>query len=224
MASRAYQLEEFVEIVNSWGLTDVMLPFLLIFVIFFAILAKARILGEDKKKLNLVVALVIAALFVIPHVTNSYPSNFDPVEIINEALPNISIVIVAALGALLMIGAFGGQVQTKPAYLTGGVIVIGGVIYTIFVYPSLSPLLLAIAIIFVIVTAFSNPQEDKSNYVQAAISIGAFIVVLYFFGIARGWFGELPQWLDDPIYQGVIITVIIIGTLVGYVSSSEKKS
>ncbi len=223
MVSRAYNLEEFVGIVNSWGLRDVMLPFLLVFVVFFAILAKTRILGEDKKKYNLILALVIALLVVIPHVINKYPPNFDPVDIMNEALPNISIVIVAAVGALLIIGSFGGQVTTRPAYLTGGVIVIGAVIYTIFVYPTLSPLLLAIAIIFVIATAFSGPpKEEKLNYVQAAISIGAFVVVLYFFGIARGWFQELPQWLEDPLYQGVIVSVIIIGVLVGYIASSEK--
>lgn len=223
MVSRAYNLEEFVEIVNSWGLRDVMLPFLLVFVVFFAILAKTRILGEDKKKYNLILALVVALLVIIPHVVNRYPATFDPVDIMNEALPNISIVIVAAIGALLIIGSFGGQVTTRPAYLTGGVIVMGAVIYTIFVYPSLSPLLLAIAIIFVITTAFSGPpKEDKLNYVQAAISIGAFVVVLYFFGIAQGWFQEMPQWLEDPLYQGVIVSVIIVGTLVGYVAGSEK--
>jgi hypothetical protein len=222
MAIRAYNLEEFIEIVNSWGLRDVMLPFLMIFVIFFAILAKARILGEDKKKWNLIVAMVIALLFVIPHVTNSYPSNFDPVDIMNEALPNLSLVIVAAIGAIIIIGAFGGEITQKPAHLTGGVIVMAGAIYTIFVYPSLSPLLLAIAIIFMITTAFSGKKEG-AGMVQATISIGAFIAVLYFFGMARGWFGELPRWLEDPMYQGVIITVTIIGTLVGYAASGEDK-
>lgn len=222
MASRAYNLEEFVRIMESWGLRDVMLPFLLIFVIFFAILAKVRVFGEDKKRYNVIVALVVALLFVIPHVMNRYPSNFDPVDIMNEALPNISIVIVAAIGAMLLIGVLGGQVTTRPAYLTGGVIVIAAVIYTIFVYPTLSPLLLAIALIFVIATAFANPHENKFNYVQGAVSIGAFIVVLYFFGVAQGWFQRMPQWLEDPLYQGVIVTVLIVGTLVAYVASSEK--
>ena len=53
MVSRAYNLEEFIEILDSWGLTDVMLPFLLIFVVIFALMAKTRILGEDKKKYNI---------------------------------------------------------------------------------------------------------------------------------------------------------------------------
>jgi len=222
MASRAYNLEEFVEIVNSWGLTDVMLPFLLIFAIFFAILAKVRIFGEGKKKYNLIIALVVAALFVIPHVTDTYPADFDPVDIINEALPNISIIVIAGLTALIIIGAFGGQVTQKPAYLTGGVVLMAAVIYTIFVYPSLSPILLAIALILVVTTAFSNPQEDKAHFVQGIVPVGAFCVVLYFFGIARGWFGELPEWLTDPMYQGVIVTVLILVTLAFYITSQEK--
>lgn len=221
MASRAYQLTEFVKIVNSWGLRDVMLPFLLLFAVFFALLAKTKVLGEDKKKFNLVIALVIALLTVIPHVTNSYPGNFDPVDIMNQALPGISIVIVAAIGAMLLIGVFGGQVTQKPAHLTGGVIVIAAVIYTIFVFPALSPLLLAVAIIFVIATAFSNPERDGSSYVGGAVSIGAFIVVLYFFGVAQGWFHQMPQWLEDPLYQGVIVAVLIIGTLIAYVTSGK---
>ena len=221
MASRAYNLEEFVQIINSWGLRDVMLPFLLIFVIFFAILAKVRVFGEGKKKYNMIVALVIALLFVIPHVMNRYPADFDPVDIVNESLPNISLVIVAAIGAMLIIGVLGGQVVTRPAYLTGGVIVIAAVIYTIFVYPTLSPLLLGIGLIFVIATAFGNPDKNKFHIVQGAVSIGAFVIVLYFFGIARGWFMQMPQWIEDPIYQGVIITVMIVGTLVAYVTSSE---
>ncbi|MBU1005494.1 MAG: hypothetical protein KJ561_06695 [Nanoarchaeota archaeon] len=222
MASRAYNLEEFIRMANNWGLKDVMLPFLLIFVIFFAILTKVKVFGEKSSRYNLIVAMVIALVVVIPHVMDRYPSNFDPVDIMSEALPNISIVIVAAIAALIIIGAFGGQVTTRPAYLTGGVVLMGAVIYTIFVYPSLSPILLAVAIIFIIVTAFSNPKKDKFNLVQAGVSIGAFCVVLYFFGIARGWFGELPDWITDPMYQGVIITVIIIGTLVGYVTMNDK--
>src|SRR3989338_5891120 len=174
MASRAYNLEEFVRLVESWGLSDVMLPFLLVFVIFFAILTKIKVFGEKSSRYNLVVALVIALVFVIPHALDRYPANFDPVDIMNEALPNISIVIVAAIAALIIIGAFGGQVATRPAYLTGGVILLGAVIYVIFVYQSLSPLLLAIALVFVIATAFSNPSSDKSNYVQGGITIGAF--------------------------------------------------
>ncbi len=81
MASNALQLEEFVRILDSWGLTDVMLPFLLIFVVIFAVLQKSNILGEGKRKYNLVFSLVVGMLVVVPHVTGRYPAGKDVVEI-----------------------------------------------------------------------------------------------------------------------------------------------
>ena len=107
MVARAFRLEEFIRDLDRWGLTDVLLPFLLIFVIVFAILQKTRILGEGKKNLNTIVAIVVGLLVVIPHVTGRFPANADPVEIINAALPQVSIVLVAVVFLLVMIGVFG---------------------------------------------------------------------------------------------------------------------
>ena len=90
-------LQDFIRWLDDVGVRDVMLPFLLIFTIFFAILQKTKVLGEGKKNMNLAVALVIALIVVIPHVTNDYPSeDVDPVAIMNKALPNVSIVLIAA--------------------------------------------------------------------------------------------------------------------------------
>ena len=107
MVARAFRLEDFIRDLDRWGLTDVLLPFLLIFVIVFAILQKTRILGEGKKNLNTIVAIVVGLLVVIPHVTGRFPANADPVEIINAALPQVSIVLVAVVFLLVMIGVFG---------------------------------------------------------------------------------------------------------------------
>ena len=107
MVSEAFKLQGFINALDNWGLTDVMLPFLLIFVIIYAILQKTRILGEDRKNLNTIVALVVGLLVVIPHVTGRFPANADPVIIINEALPQVSIVLVAVVFLLIMIGVFG---------------------------------------------------------------------------------------------------------------------
>jgi hypothetical protein len=107
MVSQAYQLEGFIRMLESWGLTDVMLPFLLIFVIIFAVLEKSKLFGEEKRNINTVIALVFALLVVIPHVTNRYPAGMDVVDIMNQALPAVSIVIVAILMLLVLIGIFG---------------------------------------------------------------------------------------------------------------------
>lgn len=131
MVSNAYNLEEFVRILDSWGLTDVMLPFLLIFVVIFALMAKTRILGEDKKKYNLVVALVIALLVVIPHVLNVYPPNGDIVEIMNQSLPQVSIIAVAVIMLLILIGLFGGEAKWMGSSLSGWIAIVAFIIILI---------------------------------------------------------------------------------------------
>jgi len=124
MVSRAYNLEEFVRILDSWGLTDVMLPFLLIFVIIFALMAKTKILGEDKKKYNLIIALVIGLLVVIPHVLNVYPPEADVVEIMNKALPQVSLIAVAVIMLLILIGLFGGEAKWMGSSLSGWIAIV----------------------------------------------------------------------------------------------------
>lgn len=122
MVAQALRLEGFVRTMEMWGLTDVLLPFLLIFVIVYAILQKAKILGEGKKNLNVVVSVVVALLVVIPHVTGRFPANSDPVLIINDALPQVSIVLVAVIFLMIMIGVFGQDFVmlgvTMPGWIT----------------------------------------------------------------------------------------------------------
>jgi len=107
MTSSYYNLEQFIEAAESWGLTDVMLPFLLIFIILFAVLQKSHILGENKKNLNVFTAIIFGLLVIIPHVTDSYPSGYDVVDIMNNALPTVSIFIVAVIMLLILLGIFG---------------------------------------------------------------------------------------------------------------------
>ena len=133
MAAESLQLESFIRTLDRWGLTDVLLPFLLIFVIIFAILQKTKILGESKKNLNVVVALVVGLLVVIPHVTNRFPPDADPVVIINEALPQVSLVLVAIIFLLILIGVFGQDMVMLGVSMPGWVTVISlGIILWIF--------------------------------------------------------------------------------------------
>lgn len=55
---------ESLSVITNPFLTNVILPFLLVFVVLFAILEKVEILGKEKKNTNIIVALVIALLFV----------------------------------------------------------------------------------------------------------------------------------------------------------------
>ena len=133
MAAESLQLQNFVMTLERWGLTDVLLPFLLIFVIFFSILQKTKILGEGKKNLNVVVALVVGLLVVVPHVTNRFPPDADPVVIINEALPQVSLVLVAIIFLLILIGVFGQDMVMLGVTMPGWIMIISlGIILWIF--------------------------------------------------------------------------------------------
>jgi hypothetical protein len=95
------------------GLTDVFLPFILIFTIVFAVMQRVKPLGDspNTKSFNGVIALVMALAVIIPHIMGYYPADADIVNIINAALPQVSIVLVAVLMVLLIVGLFGGKAE-----------------------------------------------------------------------------------------------------------------
>ena len=90
---------------REFGLFDVVLPFLLVFAVIFAILEKTRILGADgpegtavpKHSLNSTVAFVVAMLVVA---TNKV------VTAINTALPNVVLLVVFVIAFLMLAGMF----------------------------------------------------------------------------------------------------------------------
>jgi hypothetical protein len=136
LARGIYQLQEI-------GVADVILPFILIFTIVFAVLQKTKILGVDeqnnnkpKKNFNAVIALVMALTVIIPHIIGAYPSpESDIVNIINTALPNISVIMVAVIMLLLIIGVFGGGVDVAGSSLASWAVLFA-ILATVFVFGS----------------------------------------------------------------------------------------
>ena len=113
------------------GVLDSILPFLLVFTVMFAVLQKTKIIGEGRRQFNTLIALVVSLMVVIPHVTGTYPPGNDVVEIINTALPQVSLMAVIILSALLLIGVFAPGVMFGGTSLGVGlaVVSIGAVIY-----------------------------------------------------------------------------------------------
>ena len=103
------------------GLFDVILPFILVFTIVFAILQKAKLFGEEdeNKKFHVMISLVMGLAVVFPHVLGYYPPDRDIVNIINQSLPNVSVVLVAIVMALLIIGMLGRRFQLAGGSLSG---------------------------------------------------------------------------------------------------------
>ena len=128
-----YDLETFIIALENWGLTSIILPFLLIFTIVFAVFQKIKILGE-KKSYNIVIALVLSLTTVIPHVTGNYPMNYDPVLIINRFLPQVSLIVIAIVMLLLLVGLWGAESDWVAGNVVTSWIVILSVIAIIWTF------------------------------------------------------------------------------------------
>ncbi|MBW2977660.1 hypothetical protein KY331_02335 [Candidatus Woesearchaeota archaeon] len=116
MANGLFSFGRLFESLEYLGLMDVLLPFLLIFTLVFAVLQKTHILGKGRKNFNVIIALIVGFSVVIPHVMGTYPAGFDVVNIINVMLPQVSLILVAILMLLLLIGIFAGA-STIPSWI-----------------------------------------------------------------------------------------------------------
>ncbi len=172
--------QELMMYLEDLGVLDVLVPFILIFTIVFAVLQKSQILGKKKKNFNVVVALAIALAVVIPHVTGSYPENADVVEIIGNALPQISMIMVAAIAALLLVGVFTPSDATLPKALQG-LALIFSFIATIIIFlhaagyyqmpdwlrwledPETQSLIIVILVFGLIIWFITKEPKDQSN-------------------------------------------------------------
>ncbi len=167
---------------QAWGVMDFLLPFLLVFTIVFAVMQRTKILG-DKKNYNVIIALILGLLFVVPHITGTYPLGYDPVQVMNESLPSIALVAVAAIMLLLLMGIFGANFAETMvpfiaiaailfvAYIFGASLNLWNGPYDIFYWWSTEITeLIIILLVFGLVVAFivkePNPQSKGEGFVK----------------------------------------------------------
>ena len=104
------QLVRALDFLKEFGFFEVILPFLLVFTLVFAILEKTKLFGEEnvkgekypRKNVDSMIAFVIA--FFVIAATNV-------VSIIKEAMPKISLVLVILISFMLLAGSFMGDKQ-----------------------------------------------------------------------------------------------------------------
>ena len=103
-------------------LTTLLLPFLLIFVVVFAILEKASILGKEKHQINAIVALVIGLAVIL------FPG---PREIIVTILPWLAVGVAVLLVFFILYGFFAGDLSDGG--IPGWLKVVLGILVGLFV-------------------------------------------------------------------------------------------
>ncbi|MBT4651033.1 hypothetical protein HOC13_00760 [Candidatus Woesearchaeota archaeon] len=93
---------------DKLGVYDVILPFLLVFTIMFAILEKTKVLGLEKiegtettkKNLNSMVAFVTAFLVI---------ASTKLVALINETIANVALLLILSVSFMILAGVFFGS-------------------------------------------------------------------------------------------------------------------
>ncbi|MDD9953750.1 MAG: hypothetical protein OXR66_05430 [Candidatus Woesearchaeota archaeon] len=113
---------------KDFGVYDILLPFILVFTVTFAIMDKVKVF--DERKINGTIAFVLGLATIFPHVLWGTPDPTDAiltsglvdiVEVMNNALPNISVVVIAILMALLIVGVMGKRITLGDNSLSGWV-------------------------------------------------------------------------------------------------------
>lgn len=214
---------------QEYGISDVLLPFILVFAVFFAILQKSNILGKTregkpKKNFNAVIALIMGLSFVIPHITGNYSSGSDPVSIINKAMPQIALLLVIGVAFFIVAGVLG----VKPKdYITMSFSFLTLILVNIFIinaYPSLSNFILILSA-YVIILALLLGKSRTFNAGSVYVIVGL-LTAMVFHWTVTGWDQGLPSWLawlDDPGFQGLVIILLTFFTILAFIMRKEEK-
>lgn len=89
---------------SSPFVTEAVLPFLLIFTLFFAILEKTKILGEERRQINAIVSLVIALLLL------AFPLARN---VITGLMPVLAVIAVVLLVFIMLYAFASGEKELK---------------------------------------------------------------------------------------------------------------
>ena len=123
-----------IEFFGKLGIYDVILPFLLVYAVMYAVLEKTKVLGADKKSINAVVSFT-TAFFIV--------ASTKLVAVISQGIANVMLVIMMIFSFLLLASMFfvgkdkdGKPIEfsLSPGMRTAAVIVTLVVVLAIFLY------------------------------------------------------------------------------------------
>ena len=154
----------------NYGLfRGIILPFLLVFTVVFAILERLKLFGEEKRQINALISLFIAVITV----TFTYQS-----AVIVNLVPFLAVAVIVILIFMLLYGFVApvdkekGLTLPKPLYIAFGVLI--GIALVIAVLWA-TDFLDAVSF-FIFKSEFSG--VILTNVILIAAIVGAFILVL----------------------------------------------
>lgn len=158
------------------GVIEIVIPFLLIFTVLYAVMKKVPIFEQNKEKI--VVALAITLLVIVPHITGIISPEYDVVQIINNSLPAIVLIIFIVLMAMILLGFIKGEPVKLQETATGIVAVIA---------------LVLVAVIFARSAGYLQSGLPSWLYWLDDPHLGALIVVIAIFALITWYITHEPK-------------------------------
>lgn len=151
-------------IFNNALFTEIIWPFLLVFVLIFAILDRTKILGEGKRQINAIISLVIALIFV---------SFAKAVGIVVNLMPFLAVMLVIILVFYLILGFVFNEANglsiPKGMKIAGGIVMLIAVIIAVLVVTGYWTKFLGL---------FTSGDSVTSTIVMLVVIGGALAIVL----------------------------------------------
>ena len=147
--------------------TEMLLPFLLVFVVVFAILQKSKILGDGKSQIDAIVAMVIGLILIgVP----------QPRNIIVGIMPWMAVGVAVILIFLILYGFIGGDLSGKetPLWVKVSFGILAG-LFTLAVVLYVSGL----GIVIFNWISGSNGSGVWSNVIMIVLVLGAMAVAIF---------------------------------------------
>ena len=159
---------DFVYNLQDIGVYDVILPFILVFAIMYALLNKIKIFGTGTgvRAVNIVVALVFALLILLPE--------YGIVDRINLYLPRFAFIIILLVTGMILLGFLGRDVEHG----------LQGWLFGLVLLVSIAGLIAVNSDIFPKDTSFGYFLSDN------AWTIGTIIVVIVILAMIVGFGGS----------------------------------
>ena len=176
-------LEMTIRQLEAVGFYQVLLPFILIFTIIFAVLQKVKLFGPSSKNINVVIAILIAFFTIRAGAV---------IVLINQFLPKVSAIVLVIMMLLLVLGIFGinGDSWTGWPFFAAVLLSIVAVGWSVFSsIPGLGNLptwirlsstdkgiLLLVGIMLIVVSMFKedNPQRKMGDWIKTELGPGPF--------------------------------------------------
>jgi len=164
-------MRESINFLNDFGLYDVILPFLLVFTVVFAILEKTKILGTatvegqtvTMKNQNAMVAFVMAFLVV---------ASTQLVSIINSFMANVVLIVLLIISFMMLVGAFYGSdteftLKDSPGWMQ---------VFTILIFIGISAIFLdSMDWLQPIIGLFTNFDGEWMSSLVFLVVLGGFV-------------------------------------------------